>query len=87
MQVIKILKVESPIHLWTLLKNKEEIFEKSYHLIQFLDCVEEYVNGCKCDEESNYGKMMSSYSDIKNDIELIDYLTESFECNEIRFIK
>ena len=45
MQVIKILKVESPIHLWTLLKNKEEIFEKSYHLIQFLDCVEEYVNG------------------------------------------
>lgn len=87
MQVIKILRVESPIHLWTLLKNKEEVFEKSYNLIHFLDCVEEYVNGCKCDEESNYGKMMSSYSDIKNDTELIDYLNESFECNEIRFIK
>jgi hypothetical protein len=87
MQVIKILRVESPIHLWTILKNREEVFESKNELIYFLDCVDTYVNGCKCDEDLNYDNMISSYSDIKNNSDLIIYLTNSFDCNEIRFLK
>ena len=87
MQVIKILRIDSPIHLWTLLKNREEIFESKNELIYFIDCVETYVNGCKCDEDLNYDNMISSYFDIKNDEDLKDYLVKSFECNEIRFLK
>jgi hypothetical protein len=87
MQVTKILRVESPVHLWTLLKNSEEIFESKNELIYFLDCVDTYVNGCKCDEDLNYDNMILAYSDIKNNSDLIVYLTNSFECDEIRFLK
>lgn len=87
MQVVKILRVESSVHLWTLLKNREEIFEGKNDLVYFLDYVENYVNGCKCDEVINYDNMIKSYSGIKENEELKRYLIESFDCNEIRFIK
>ena len=70
MQVVKILRVESSVHLWTLLKNREEIFEGKNDLVYFLDYVENYVNGCKCDEDVNYDNMISIYC-LSNNINAI----------------
>lgn len=87
MQVVKILRVESAIHLWNLLKNREEVFESKKDLVYFLDSVESYVNGCRCDEDKNYDSMIKYYSSIKENEELKTYLATSFECNDIRFLK
>ena len=87
MQIIKILRVESPIHLWSLLKNREEVFECKKELVLFIDFVEIYMNGCKCDEDLNYDNMILSYNEIKNNNELLNYLIICFECDEIRFLK
>jgi hypothetical protein len=86
MEVSKILRIESPVFLWNILKHREEIFESRNDLIYFLDCFEVYANGCLCDEEVNYDNMIDSYTALDND-EFKSYLAKSFECNEVRFLK
>jgi hypothetical protein len=86
MEVSKILKIDSPTFLWNILKHREEIFETRNDLVYFLDCFETYVNGCMCDEESNYDNMLDSYSALDNN-DLKDYLAKSFDCDEVRFLK
>ena len=85
MQVSKILKIESPVFLWNILKHKEEIFESRNDLVYFLDNFEIYMNGCACEEELNYNNMLDSYSALNND-DLKNYLSKSFECDEVRFL-
>ena len=85
MEVSKILRVESPVFLWNILKHREEIFESRNDLVYFLDNFEIYMNGCPCDEEVNYDNMINSYNALDNDDFKI-YLAKSFECNEVRFL-
>ena len=53
MQVSKKLVVQTPFHLWKLLKNREEIYENNMDLVYFIDTVVNYMDGCKCDEDKN----------------------------------
>ena len=54
MQVSKILIVESPIHLWELMKNKEEIYENNKQLLLFFDFVQLLLSDCRCNHDENY---------------------------------
>lgn len=88
MQIQKILIVESPVHLFRLIRAKEEVLDlasdEEYHLlISFLDIVDLFLNGCKCDEEANYSEMMSIYEAIRNYSQ--DNLKNAFECDRIEF--
>ena len=70
MQIDKILIIESPVHLWKLLGTKEEIIDTAeesigHSLRYFMDCVNIYLNGCKCNENENYEIMISQFEKIK----------------------
>ena len=85
MEIRKILVVQSPVHFWNLLKNREEIFENVLDLVMFIDTVDLYINGCECDKNTNYNLMIGQYNSIKDNPVMINYLLKSFECDEIRF--
>jgi hypothetical protein len=89
MQIDKILIIESPIRLWRLLRTKEEIIDTATddvlrELILFMDFVDIYLNGCKCDQDENYEIMSSQYDIIKKD-PILSHLLIGFECNKIEF--
>ena len=83
--------VESPIHLWKLLRTKEEIIDTAkddvaQDLILFMDSVGSYLNGCKCDEDENYEEMSKRFSAVKS-VRVLDHLIAGFECDGIDFKK
>lgn len=89
MQVDKIMIIESPVHLWRILRTKEEIIDQAsndvfYSLTLFMDSVSTYLNGCKCDEEENYADVVEYYSLVKCD-QVISHLINGFECDRIEF--
>jgi hypothetical protein len=85
MQVSKILIVESPIHLWELMKNKEEIYENNKQLLLFFDFVQLLLSDCRCNHDENYKLVENQYNLIKNDFHIKSFLTQGFECDEVRF--
>jgi hypothetical protein len=89
MQVDKIMIIESPVHLWRILRTKEEIIDQAgndvfYSLTLFMDSVSTYLNGCKCDEEENYVDVVEYYSLVQGD-QVISHLINGFECDRIEF--
>jgi len=89
MQIDKILIVESPVRLWRMLDAKNEIIDQAsdgiYPILnRFMDSVESYVKGCKCDEEENYEDMMYHYNFIKTE-DVVSHLIKGFECDKIEF--
>ncbi len=89
MQIDKILIIESPVRLWKILDTKNEIIDQASEgvysiLSRFMDSVESYVKGCKCDEEENYEDMMNHYNFIKNE-DVVSHLIKGFECDKIEF--
>lgn len=81
--------VDSPIHLWKLLRAKEEIIDTAKEdvapiLIGFMDSVGYYLNGCKCDEDENYQEMSDRFAEVKSS-KVVDHLVSGFECDGIEF--
>ena len=90
MQIDKILIIESPVRLWKLIGSKNEIIDQSsndvyYSINMFMDSVEAYVRGCKCDEEENYNDMMVQYNTTIRKEEVVSHLVKGFECDRIEF--
>jgi hypothetical protein len=89
MQIDKILIIESPVRLWRLLRSKEEIIDTAEtdiasELRLFMDFVDMYLNGCKCDQDENYEIMSSQYEIIKQE-PVLNHLLIGFECDRIEF--
>lgn len=90
MQIAKILIIESPVHLWRLIRAKEEILDQSSDdvfaiLNLFMDCVDAYINGCKCDEEESYAAMSEQYNSSIRREDVVSHLIKGFECDRIEF--
>ena len=79
MRISKVLMIDSPVHLWRLLKSKEDLISDSYIQI-FMDSVDSYINGCKCNEDENYNIMISYYNDIKDESNI---LLSIFGCDRV----
>ena len=89
MQIDKIIIIDSPVHLWRILRTKEEILDQSkddvfFSLNLFMDSVNIYINGCKCDEEENYADMINQYILIVNE-NIVSHLINCLECDRIEF--
>ncbi len=89
MQINKIIIIDSPVHLWKILRTKEEILDQSkddvfFSLNLFMDSVDEYINGCKCNEEENYTDMMAQYKLIQSE-NIVLHLINCLECDKIEF--
>jgi hypothetical protein len=90
MEIKKILKIESPVHLVKLLENKNEIVDTSseqiYHILNYyIDCVNEYLYGCKCEEEIHYERMIVEYENTIRQEEVVNHLMKCFGCDRIDF--
>jgi hypothetical protein len=89
MQIDKIIIIDSPVHLWRILRTKEEILDQSkddvfFSLNLFMDSVNIYINGCKCDEEENYTDMINQYISIQSE-NIVSHLLNCLECDRIEF--
>jgi len=90
MQIDKIIMIDSPVHLWKIIRSKEEIIDQSnddvfFHLNLFMDSVDEYINGCKCNEDENYVDMLNEYASIQSDEDIVSHLINHLECDRIEF--
>ena len=84
MQIDKILIIDSPVHLWRLLRSKEEVIDQStddvfFILNLFMDYTDTYINGCKCDEEESYEAMNEQYNTSIKREDVVSHLIKGFE--------
>jgi hypothetical protein len=80
------LNIESPTQLWSLLKNKQEVFDINLNLRKFILVTERYIRGCKCGND-NQELMEKSYNFISTNIEVYDILLKELNLDEITFNK
>ena len=57
-KISRTLVIDSPIHLWTILKNKY-IYGIDINVFMYL--VDKYINGCRCDDDVNLSLMNNEY--------------------------
>jgi hypothetical protein len=90
MEIKKVLRVESPIHLVKLLEKKNEIVdtasEQIFHILNYyIDCVNDYLYGCKCEEDLHYDRMVVEYENTIRQEDVLNHLMKGFECDRIDF--
>jgi len=91
MQIAKIMVIDSPVHLFRLLRSREEIIDYSsgdvYQYINiFMDSTKYYLGGCKCEQEESYSDMMDQYrNSIIGRADVVSHLTNGFQCDRIEF--
>jgi hypothetical protein len=83
-QISRTLVINSPIHLWTLLRNKEEFYQPRPNINMFMYMANRYVNGCRCDDDINLPAMNKEYS-LLNNSENVEILKSEFQCSDIIF--
>lgn len=50
---MKTIVIKTPMQLWSLLKNKEEIFEQNKDIKRFIYMTEKNIKGCNCGNTDN----------------------------------
>jgi hypothetical protein len=83
-QIYRTLVINSPVHLWTLLKNKEEFYQPRPNINMFMYMANRYVNGCRCDDDIHLPAMNKEYS-LLNNSETVEMLKNEFQCSDIIF--
>jgi len=84
-QISRTMMINSPVHLWTLLKNKEEFYQPKPNINMFMYIVDRYVNGCRCDDNIHLPSMNKEYNTLKNNTETVELLKNEFQCSDIIF--
>lgn len=90
MNIEKILIVESPVKLFRMIESKNEIIDQAeneayYSIMMFMDSVQEYLNGCKCDREESYEEVIEHYNGSMRKESVIQHLKKAFGCDRIEF--
>lgn len=83
---MKSIKIESPTHLWSLIKSKEEIFESNRTLKRFIFVTEKFIKDCQCGS-NNKELMENEYKVIYKSEEIINLLKEELGVDELIFTK
>ena len=83
---MKTLTLKSPTQLWTILKNKEEIFESNRELKRFIFVTEKFIKGCQCGSD-NQVLMDNQYNFVSTNEEIISLLKLELGYDEIIFDK
>jgi hypothetical protein len=82
---MKSIKIESPTHLWTLLKSREEIFENNRNIKRFMLVTEKFIKGCQCGSD-NEMLMNNEWKSIKNNTDALELIKKEFSCDELIFL-
>jgi hypothetical protein len=83
---MKTIIIKSATQLWSLLKNKEEIFESNRELERFIFVTEKFIKGCQCGSD-NKTLMDNQYNYISSNNEIITLLKKELGYDEITFEK
>jgi len=84
-QISRTLLINSPVHLWTLLKNKEEFYQPKPNINMFMYIVNRYINGCRCDDDIHLSSMNKEYVSLSNNTQTVEVLKSEFQCSDIIF--
>jgi hypothetical protein len=84
-QVSRILLIKSHQHLWSLLKDRDDLWCNTSQLIVFMYAFEKLINGCDCDKSKNLQNVEELYSSIKTDESVKESLKSIFSCTGIVF--
>lgn len=89
MDIKKVLKVESPVHLFRIFESYSIVDNATgdvYESIRYyMDLASEYLYGCPCDEEINWSRLKSEYSDGIRQTEVYEYIIQVLGCDRIDF--
>jgi hypothetical protein len=90
MEIKKILRVDSPVHLYKMIDDNISLFDGcdgdiSIRIRYFVDLGANYLYGCKCEEDSNWESLKREYSVITGDNIFISTLCGVFGCDSINF--
>ena len=83
---MKTIIIKSATQLWSLLKNKEEIFESNRELERFIFVTEKFIKGCQCGSD-NKTLMDNQYNYISSNNEIITILKKELGYDKITFEK
>jgi hypothetical protein len=83
---MKTLVIKNATQLWSVLKNKEEIFENNKELARFIFVTEKFIKGCQCGSD-NKTLMDNQYNYISTNEEIISLLITELGYEEIIFEK
>ena len=83
---MKTLVIKSAVQLWSVLKNKEEIFEHNKELTRFIFVTEKFIKGCQCGSD-NKTLMDNQYNFISTNKEIISLLITELGYEKITFEK
>jgi len=83
---MKTLVIKNATQLWSVLKNKEEIFEHNKELTRFIFVTEKFIKGCQCGSD-NKTLMDNQYNFISTNEEIISLLITELGYEEIIFEK
>lgn len=84
-KISRVLVVNSPVHLWTILKNKEDLFHSEQSLNLFMYTVNRYINGCRCDDDIHLPSMNKEYESLSKNVIIIELLKVNIQCTDIIF--
>lgn len=90
MEIKKILRVDSPVHLYRMIDDNISLFDGcdgdiSIRIRYFVDLGANYLYGCKCEEDINWESLTREYNVIKTDDVFISVLCSGFDCDSINF--
>lgn len=90
MEIKKVLKVESCVHLYRVLDNHTDVLElldsESLMRLEYYQSVaSEYLYGCKCEEEENWARLSAEYESLRSDDGLLASLCCVIGCDRIDF--
>jgi hypothetical protein len=83
-QISRTLVLKSPIELYKILRNKEELQINPY-IQSFIKITDEYLNGCQCIADIKFSLMNEEYNILSNNVEFIDLLKSNIQCDNIIF--
>ena len=91
MEIKKILRIESSVHLNTVLDNNRDVLELLdgdllSRVEYFQSLASEYMYGCKCEENQSWERLNAEYESVKTSPELVSAICKVLECDRIDFI-
>ena len=83
-QISRTLVLRSPLELYKILRNKEELQSNPY-INSVMEITNGYLNGCQCITDIKFSLMNEGYNILANDSEVINLLKSNIQCDNIIF--
>lgn len=82
---MKTIVIKTPMQLWSLLKNKEEIFEQNKDIKRFIYMTEKNIKGCNCGNTDNEILMNKTYKVLRESEVAINLIKKELELENLLF--